>query len=103
VRSAAALRNFSAGHQAAISASRMKLKQKGDHNMTDSNKAQSAKSKFPSHIAYHVRDRAEGGEAFWTRIGSAWAHADGNGFNLQIETVPLNGRITLRVPSEPKQ
>ena len=56
-------------------------------------------SKSPSHYAYHVRDR-EGGESFWTRIGSAWLHADGNGFNLQLETVPLDGRITLRVVSE---
>jgi hypothetical protein len=56
-------------------------------------------SKAPSHVAYHVRNR-EGGEGFWTRIGSAWPHADGNGFNIQIETVPLDGRITLRVASE---
>jgi len=32
--------------------------------------------------------------------GSAWAHADGNGFNIQLETVPLDGRIALRVASE---
>ncbi|HEY5298684.1 MAG TPA: hypothetical protein VIK59_12260 [Verrucomicrobiae bacterium] len=65
--------------------------------MTDT-KTQPA-SKAPSHVAYHVRNR-EGGEGFWTRIGSAWPHADGNGFNIQIETVPLDGRITLRVASE---
>lgn len=56
-------------------------------------------SKTPSHYAYHVRDR-QGGDSIWTRIGSAWKHADGEGFNLQIETVPLDGRITLRIPSE---
>jgi hypothetical protein len=65
--------------------------------MTDT-KSQTA-SKAPSHIAYHVRNR-EGGEGFWTRIGSAWPHADVNGFNIQIETVPLDRRITLRVASE---
>lgn len=54
--------------------------------------------KTPTHIAYHVRD-GKGDESFWTRIGSAWQHADGNGFNIQIETVPLDGRITLRIPS----
>jgi len=66
--------------------------------MTDTNTKFGA-SKTPSHIVYHVRDRA-GSESFWTRIGAAWAHADGNGFNIQIETVPLDGRITLRIPSE---
>ena len=65
--------------------------------MTDT-KTQPA-SKAPSHVAYHVRNR-EGGEGFWTRIGSAWPHADGNGFNIQIETVPLDGRITLRVATD---
>ena len=65
--------------------------------MTDT-KSQPA-SKAPSHVAYQVRNR-EGGEGFWTRIGSAWPHADGHGFNIQIETVPLDGRITLRAASE---
>jgi hypothetical protein len=53
----------------------------------------------PSHLVYQVRDR-EGKSGIWTRIGSAWAHADGKGFNIQIEAVPLDGRITLRVATE---
>ncbi len=65
--------------------------------MTDS-KSQPT-SKIPTHVAYHVRDR-NGGDSIWTRIGSAWAHADGKGFNIQIETIPLDGRISLRIPSE---
>jgi hypothetical protein len=66
--------------------------------MTDSNNNQTT-SKTPSHIAYHVRNR-EGSKGYWTRIGAAWAHADGCGFNIQIETLPLDGRITLRIASE---
>ncbi len=58
--------------------------------------------KAPSHIAYQVRDR-EGRKAFWTRIGSAWAHQDGNGFNIQLECVPLDGRVILRVATETKE
>jgi len=67
--------------------------------MTDTNTQPT--SKTPSHVAYQVRDR-KGGNSFWTRIGTAWAHADGKGFNIQIETVPLDGRITLRVATETK-
>ena len=67
--------------------------------MSESSKSASSTSKTPSHIAYHVRD-SKTGDAFWTRIGSAWSHADGKGFSIQIETVPLDGRISLRVPSE---
>jgi len=66
--------------------------------MTDKPQAGAA-PKAPTHIAYHVRDR-EGGKGFWTRIGSAWPHADGKGFNIQIDTVPLDGRITLRIADE---
>ena len=58
-------------------------------------------SKAPSHIAYQVRDRG-GKKGYWTRIGSAWPHADGNGFNLQVDVVPLDGRVTLRIATEQK-
>ena len=60
-----------------------------------------AASKAPTHIAYTVRD-LDNDRSFWTRIGSAWAHADGNGFNIQVEALPLDGRITLRVATEAK-
>ncbi len=69
--------------------------------MTDAKNNPGPASKTPTHVAYQVRDR-EGAKAIWTRIGAAWAHADGKGFNLQIEAVPLDGRITLRVASDKK-
>jgi hypothetical protein len=68
--------------------------------MTDTTNTSSS-TKKPSHFAYQVRDR-KGDKAFWTRIGAAWPHADGKGFNIQIEAVPLDGRVTLRVPSDKK-
>jgi hypothetical protein len=68
--------------------------------MSDSKNNETA-SKAPSHVVYQVRDR-EGKKSFWTRIGSAWAHGDGKGFNVQLDVVPLDGRITLRVATEKK-
>ena len=59
--------------------------------------------KAPSHVAYHVRDRGEGQKSFWTRIGAAWAHADGKGFNIQLEVMPLDGSVSLRIASERNQ
>jgi hypothetical protein len=53
----------------------------------------------PSHKCFVVEDResAGGKEAFWTRIGSAWPHKDGKGFNLQLSALPASGgRIVLR-------
>jgi hypothetical protein len=64
-----------------------------------SNQENATTGKAPSHYAYQVRER-EGKKSIWTRIGSVWPHADGNGMNVQLDCVPLDGRITLRVPSE---
>jgi hypothetical protein len=55
--------------------------------------------KTPSHVAYQVRD-GEDGRGFWTRIGAAWRHADGRGFSIQIDSLPLDRRIVLRVAAE---
>lgn len=63
--------------------------------------ASTSASRTPSHAAYQVRDR-EGKKAIWTRIGSAWPHADGSGFSIQLESVPLDGRVSLRVITEHK-
>lgn len=59
-------------------------------------------SKAPTHSVYHVRER-QGQKGFWTRIGAAWAHADGQGFNVQVECVPLDGRLTIRIASDTKE
>ena len=69
--------------------------------MSTTENTETPASKAPSHIVYQVRDR-EGGKGFFTRIGAAWPHKDGKGFNIQIESVPLDGRIVLRVVSEKK-
>jgi hypothetical protein len=71
--------------------------------MTNAKTNEAAGSKTPTHIAYQVRDR-ENGKGFFTRIGAAWQHRDGKGFNVQLDgLVPLDGRITLRVASETKE
>ena len=67
--------------------------------MSDDNNNQTAASKAPSHIAYQVRGRKDQ-SGFFDRIGAAWPNKNGTGFNIQLDAVPLSGRITLLVPSE---
>jgi hypothetical protein len=67
--------------------------------MKTTTKTEATTTKTPTHVAYQVRNR-DGQKAFWTRIGSAWAHADGEGFNIVLDAVPVDGKITLRVPAE---
>ncbi len=60
-----------------------------------------AASKSPSHVAYQIRD-TEDGKGFWTRIGAAWPHADGKGFNISLDSIPLDGRVVLRILADKK-
>jgi hypothetical protein len=59
-----------------------------------------APGKAPTHVAYHVREGKDKG--FWTRVGAAWQHKDGKGFNVQLDVVPLDGSIQLRVATDKK-
>lgn len=50
----------------------------------------------PDFIAYTVRKAGE--TAHWSRIGAAWTHKDGEGVTIDLEALPLDGKITLRIP-----
>jgi len=53
----------------------------------------------PRHLhAYTVQEyeTADGKKARnWTRIGVAFPHKDGSGFNIDLHCLPLDGRIVL--------
>ena len=70
--------------------------------MTDTTTDTGSKaSRKPAYVAYSIRER-EGKDSKWTEIGVAFPHKDGKGFDILYDVVPLNGRISLRVPSEKK-
>jgi len=53
-------------------------------------------------FAYTVQeyDTGNGKKArSWTRIGVAFPHKDGLGFNVELHSMPLDGRIVLFPPS----
>ena len=55
----------------------------------------STRGQLPTHEVFHVS--GEGDSAFWTKIGAAWEHKDSNGFNIQLELMPItSNRIVLR-------
>jgi hypothetical protein len=53
----------------------------------------------PSYQAYTVVKR-EGQDDFWLNIGAAFMHQDGDGFNIVLQALPINGKIVLRLPKE---
>jgi hypothetical protein len=56
-------------------------------------------NKLPSHRVYAVTKNGE--KSFWQKIGAAWAHDDGKGFNVKLDYLPLNGaEIVIRTPKD---
>lgn len=51
----------------------------------------------PTYTAYTVHKR-EGRDDFWIAIGAAFMHQDGDGFNVVLQALPLDGKIVLRPP-----
>ena len=54
----------------------------------------------PTHLAYQVKEVSD--KSYYTRIGAVFAHKDGKGFNILLDCVPLDGKITIRAASEDK-
>lgn len=52
--------------------------------------------KAPDLIAWHVTQK--GNKSYWNKVGASWHHKDAKGMTLQLEVVPINGRIVLRQP-----
>lgn len=53
---------------------------------------------IPSHGVYVVE--GEGENAHWIRVGAAWSHQDGKGFNLALSALPISGRLVIRERNE---
>jgi hypothetical protein len=62
--------------------------------MAKSKEAAPAPKNYPSHGIFVVEN--DGPNAYWTRIGCAWAHQDGEGYNVQLSAIPVSGRIVIR-------
>ncbi|MEM0929596.1 MAG: hypothetical protein AAGI89_09925 [Pseudomonadota bacterium] len=53
----------------------------------------------PSHIAYQV-DQGSDEKSYFSRVGAAFAHRDGQGFNVKLKSFPVDGQIVLRAPKD---
>ena len=49
----------------------------------------------PTHAIYQVT--GDDDKARWNRVGSAWLHKDTQGANLKFDSMPMHGRIVIRV------
>ena len=60
---------------------------------------ENGKSAGPSHQALSVSEGKDG-KSYFKEIGAAFAHKDGQGFNIELQALPVNGRIVLRSPQD---
>ena len=54
----------------------------------------------PTHRAYIVRnytDKDGTERSHWTDIGGVWPHKKGNGFDVALIALPLDGRLSIRL------
>ncbi|KCZ97770.1 hypothetical protein HPO_12985 [Hyphomonas polymorpha PS728] len=61
-------------------------------------KQQQPQGRKPTHRLYRVV--GDGKLATWTPIGAAWPNKDGMGFSIQLDAIPREGRVMLRVITE---
>ncbi|MEM8616693.1 MAG: hypothetical protein AAGF20_07130 [Pseudomonadota bacterium] len=53
------------------------------------------KTNGPSHNAYTV-SQGKDGKGYFHKVGAAFEHKDKQGFDVQMHSTPVNGRLTLR-------
>ena len=56
------------------------------------------KTNQPTHRLYRVE--GEGKSARWIEIGAAWPNKDGNGYSIDCNAMPINGRLVMRKITE---
>jgi hypothetical protein len=62
---------------------------------TNAKSEPAAESKEPIYIAYTVT-KVGRDKSYWSRIGAMFPHKDGQGFNLNLEALPVDGKVVLR-------
>ena len=49
----------------------------------------------PTLIAFSVKERGEGKQAIWTKIGAAFPHGTGKGLTIQLDALRIGDRIVF--------
>jgi len=54
----------------------------------------------PTHVIWAVQKNGDKG--FWTSVGAAWAHEDGDGMSLKLNLLPIAGQDIVVRKAKPK-
>ena len=52
----------------------------------------------PDYEVFMVKDFGSPKEkkSKWTKVGAGWTHQDGEGMNIQLDAVPVDGKLNIR-------
>jgi hypothetical protein len=66
---------------------------------TMSQKTQTAATaqRFDVFVVEDYKDKSGEEKASWLRVGIAFPHKDGKGFNAELRAVPVSGKLVLRL------
>lgn len=51
--------------------------------------------KKPEFLAYSVLE-SKNGKTYWHKVGAVWPHRDGQGYELDLDSLPRTKRVSLR-------
>ncbi len=74
---------------------------------TQQNKPQNQRgqntARKPFMLGYAVRPIGDGKKSNWSKIAAAWAHKDGEGYEVRFDALPVDGRLVLRTIKDDQQ
>ena len=64
--------------------------------MSNKNSVIATGDRYDVYVVEEYKDKAGEDKSTWTRIGAAWPHKDGKGFNAELRALPVNGKLVIR-------
>jgi len=59
---------------------------------------------MPNYTRYNVfvvrEDPKDKENAFWTKVGAMFPHQNGDGFNIQLDALPHDGKLVILPPKD---
>jgi hypothetical protein len=65
--------------------------------MVQNTQSAAAAQRFDVFVVEDYKDKSGEDKASWLRIGIAFPHKDGKGFNAELRAVPVSGKLVLRL------
>jgi hypothetical protein len=55
-----------------------------------------AADRYDVYVVDEYKDKTGEEKSNWTRVGTAWPHKDGKGFNAELRALPVSGKLVIR-------